>query len=536
MCTLIGGRALGCNISSMTELALDIAFIPCSFRADDGALIDVKLKTWSWEDGSRFWECVRIAQVVHPKRSKLDFCRLVSRDYGDFFGDFDSFDLSLSDDFKRSARSLARRAAAQESDEKVRSQACMSTKGMLGFLMYLSKGRRCVTERALAAGLLRGLLGSIFDIDSGIELLDDLAVIPWEIRQLCQQRSLNDRCEHLQLTFLSVGDFGEDAGKALADRFMLAFSARSQCGAIAAWLPIALGGLAQAVEARVQELDFPADVLKELVPLRGQKRLLNIDEDLQSAMRSAVRDGRAVHVSALARATQKVSPKTATVFAVRFLAESVCAARLALAEGDLSLASDASRVGNPAVDLLVLAAYSHNSDRGFALPPQDPCVSMGGRFGGSMPARSRRLRVVLLVSTKYPHSLHCVHFTYTIHILPTCFLHVPTFFLHLSYMIGLVENGKCSICASMSGFCAPGCPNTIRAARNKTTKMAPLLWSPGPSLRSYEIGEDRPGDREAPALTRRRTRCTCSSSSSSEAKTMRSRASGRTRRWPTLSG
>lgn len=96
-----------------------------------------------------------------------------------------------------------------------------------------------------------------------------------------------------------------------------------------------------------------------------------MDEDLEAAMRAGVREGRAPHPAALARATRIMNVQTAADITPKYLAQCVTLGKLTFAKGDLSMASDASRVGNPAVELMVEIIYSHKAMYGFVLPPQE---------------------------------------------------------------------------------------------------------------------------------------------------------------------
>ena len=73
----------------------------------------------------------------------------------------------------------------------------------------------------------------------------------------------------------------------------------------------------------------------------------------------------------MAKALKLMPPKSATSFEERFLCDYVAEGWLhGKRKGDLSVAPDATRVGHPAEETLVVPAWLHRSSVGIILAPQ----------------------------------------------------------------------------------------------------------------------------------------------------------------------
>ena len=96
-----------------------------------------------------------------------------------------------------------------------------------------------------------------------------------------------------------------------------------------------------------------------------------MDEDFIKEVHAAVADGKALTCTAMVRATGRGAVNSAQDWPGRWLSQSW----LTLAcKGDLSIALDASRIGNPAQEAEVLLVWSLAQNRG-AIVPMQACVS-----------------------------------------------------------------------------------------------------------------------------------------------------------------
>jgi hypothetical protein len=348
-------------------------FVPLDFRSTDGVLVSLRLKTILWSaDSTRFWEIRNVLHRVLFRRSSLDVARFIARELSPFFDEFEHFGLAMLVDFKPSLRSAQSRSDdSYAEDSKVRHCAMLSTAAFVLLLLHLREKRRCADERECCRMLLNTLIAEIADRDSCIEFLDDASILARQVVGDCGDSVGGQPCIHMLNSWCSPEAVPDDHGACVASRLFVAYGARDTCGAMGHTLAPMLSGLAVLLDECVPRHEYPDDPL-EVSLLRGKKRLLAVDEDFSQAMSAAVHAGRAPHCAALARSTLKIGVKSASNFSGRQLCLVQASAHLTFAVGgDLSVALDASRVGNPAVETMVLAAYSTVADRGVALPPQD---------------------------------------------------------------------------------------------------------------------------------------------------------------------
>ena len=111
--------------------------------------------------------------------------------------------------------------------------------------------------------------------------------------------------------------------------------------------------------------------ITEMKPLKGHKRTCRIDPDLKDEFTQAVFNKKAKSAAAFGRATGIVVSNTAANFTKQSLLEYMAAGMLTFASrGDMSVALDATRSGNPALEFLVILAWCCICRRLFSCVPQ----------------------------------------------------------------------------------------------------------------------------------------------------------------------
>ena len=101
----------------------------------------------------------------------------------------------------------------------------------------------------------------------------------------------------------------------------------------------------------------------------GEKRALNLDDDFVEEMHERCPEIGAASLSALARATGAMNDKTAYNLMTSKLLEYQAEGWLIGArKGDLSIAPDGTRVGNPAEDTVSVISYAHSVKKGSIAP------------------------------------------------------------------------------------------------------------------------------------------------------------------------
>lgn len=133
--------------------------------------------------------------------------------------------------------------------------------------------------------------------------------------------------------------------------------------------------LAAVVRDELANQEFDREVLDEHLAM-GHKKRLRLDEDFVAEVHKRVANGDVATCSAVVRVSERLPTKTAENLVGRFLNTYMAAGWLTMKGGDLGLALDASRVGNPAQETLVLCAWHPGSGRAMALPVQ---VCLGGQ-------------------------------------------------------------------------------------------------------------------------------------------------------------
>ena len=146
------------------------------------------------------------------------------------------------------------------------------------------------------------------------------------------------------------------------------------CQVVGAWARRFLCHLASLIDVRILGLSDSDPMQAQGVVLQGVVRKRAADPDLVEAMsRTAMENKKAKTSTALAKATGKVAKSTMQTQDERLLSHRQAAALLTFSSvGSCSLSCDASRLGDPAEDILFGAFASHAKGAAEWLPPQAP--------------------------------------------------------------------------------------------------------------------------------------------------------------------
>ena len=136
---------------------------------------------------------------------------------------------------------------------------------------------------------------------------------------------------------------------------------------------LCLKALSEIIDKRVHGNDrYKTDMLTDDAAIKGEKRSLNIDPDLRDSVMRACLDKRGDSAADIVRVTGDVDPKTAATFEWRFYNEYQSASWLSAAGTEaVSVIPDASRIGNPAKDTMVIPCSLWPSGIGIHLPTQE---------------------------------------------------------------------------------------------------------------------------------------------------------------------
>ena len=272
--------------------------------------------------------------------------------------------------------------------DKVRSEATTSAVGLVMFFCHTCWSRHGKASFVIASRLFVSCLRELLPIRVLADFWEDACIVSVTDLQLCTRDVLigSSCCAHVRNLLVDIvwvdGREHDQLARALIDLYGIL----QDCPTLAAHVGSIMCSAGKSISQKVALAAYPADMLKDDAPLRGKKRALRVDEDLRIAVMGAVRDGRASAPSSMVRALDIMPPKSVASFdSVElngYMAEGWLLGRLG---GDISVSPDASRVGNPAKDILVMPCYLHGPSASFILPPQEPvCFLCVGRVTTNM--------------------------------------------------------------------------------------------------------------------------------------------------------
>ena len=198
---------------------------------------------------------------------------------------------------------------------------------------------------------------------------------PAVVAAACGCRGDAARCEHLEASIACFARFEAGDASAVLSFWSALADQASRCPSCRQWGLVVLQRLSRLCEARIPEVAYTDNPTKSTRPsqLAGSKRTLE-DEDYKRAVTSKViQEGRAETPSAFLRATGDHAGHAADGWILKQLANHRASSVLSAQEvRSCSLSADASRIGNPAEDVLAIAAWLTTPllDFGSLPPPQ----------------------------------------------------------------------------------------------------------------------------------------------------------------------
>lgn len=281
--------------------------------------------------------------------------------------------LLLDNEILPSFKAASCRGEATMLNAKVRGEWTSSTLGALAWLLHLSCASHRAKSKEQAGALLRGFLVAFASPASAAahSMAEDIK----QALSSCQQPPQGHwgSCCHLRIAIdamLSAGPAGQ-MWTNLTNALQHIYLARPVCVASRRLLAGVLQRLCQDVDGKVSDMQPPKNFSSFSMP-QGRNRKLRIDEDYKRYLVSEAVAAKRAHCGAqYAKTTGDVHHETARKWDEAHMANYIAAAWHTMGSSTLvSLACDASKVGNPAEETVMFLAWDMESNKAVVLPPQ----------------------------------------------------------------------------------------------------------------------------------------------------------------------
>lgn len=325
-------------------------------------------KAWRWADGSLQWDAWDVLPHLAPARDwhlpNVRLTKILRRDFKGFWDWLDALQIPKEAVLSLSAK--AARASGAELDDMTHSTTAMTTFCVLALCGWASGARGTQKNRLAAGGCLSGIILCICPgfqnsrLDFG-ELADDVS-------DLCDQGGVGeDVCQHLALVLAQAQ--GDDILDNLRCMLSVGFGMEGGCQAVSEFLANVCEIVTIALHDGFETRGFPTNPLTNAVLKVGCKRRRVVDEDYKSALVRAGCRGQGSLGAAAAVIGLDENPHTSRGWDVSRLPAHMAANWKYWPHAEVvSIAADASRLGQPGEDTMVYAIT--DGVRSSWLPPQ----------------------------------------------------------------------------------------------------------------------------------------------------------------------
>ena len=347
-------------------------------RGRDGAAVSWDWKCWA-EVGAFRWDMVRIGTSLYCPQDDADqgLFRWWKSRLPQMLELFHSLGMDTVECYvpsrksqDASARFHGRHAVFADRSHDV---GTFSTEAVIVMLRLFQSSLRTLLARSNAESVSRSFYETL--LPENIYHAFAWAAVPVPTAAACDLKGDADRCEHLAAAIACFTDKEVGSCEAAFCFWAALADQATHCPSCREWGLVVLQQLARQCEARVPEIAYTDDPLKSARPreLTGCKRSVE-DEDYKRAVTSKViQEGRAETPNAYLRATGDHVTTSADGWVVKELANHRAASVLSAQEvRSCSVSADATRIGNPAEDVLAVAAWVTTPllEFGSVVPPQ----------------------------------------------------------------------------------------------------------------------------------------------------------------------
>ena len=342
----------------------------------DGASRYFQHKCFVFADGMVTWDFRRLAPLLLAHRVELRLCDFMSRDTSDLRELLASLSIDLDDHMPPTTRQKKAVVSATVA-EYSQSVQTLSTVALLAFFFVQTNSRHRNDEKDACMNVLVAWLEELISPDAIHDYWRDVCDLDVSTLASCPAAPRRSgKCDHVRSLVPDVAFSRGTYHQKLAFLLLDLVAGVATCPTVLDLLSVALPSLAALVDKSAKEKAFVTDMLKDEVVLRGPKRSLPIDAERRAAVVEATMEGRARSTAAMALAIGGEKATTAGDFEWRHANEYMAEVWLRSASTtDISVIPDASRVGNPAKDVMVVP-MSTDDGNGYHLPPQDHVIAI----------------------------------------------------------------------------------------------------------------------------------------------------------------
>lgn len=314
------------------------------------------------------WELRRFLDIVWERSVEVHHFLRKFRD--EFVEDLGLAGLCPDDEIMLSAKAWRARSS-DPPPPHLQEEYQISSEGLVCLLARWSSARRLAKHRSACASTLQSLMASCLTDGRATEVLTACPAI--ELLQQCDCFDESRRgCAHFVGVYDAVNRHGQAPQMLVAELVALLAQHAGCCAAIKAWLAVLLPFMCHRFVDRVTSEfeDDPLQARPDSLCTNSRKR--RIDSDLKTAVvMDAMAKRRAMTPGAYATATGEYARSTAATWQPVLMGQYRAACFSELGGGDIyAVAFDASRLGQPKEETLMLALSLPLQGRAGWLPPQ----------------------------------------------------------------------------------------------------------------------------------------------------------------------
>lgn len=319
------------------------------------------------------WELRRVA---HSLGWMEKLCKSVKRQRAAWSTALEVFGLSYEQHIVESqkaatARGVASLPAPSADDSECMVEYAVSTAGLAVILLHTCVSRHAKKDREVALHVFAMWFSMVISGARAKELAShDISA---DLQDQCQSKPHgHDSCSHIRSWSKACAGAGESPPQMLLVKTLVRAYTLSAggCPALQGWLRQRLAVICEEFSGCMDGVG-ESDPLKAM-HLRGAKRRLRVDKDFKEAVVSTViRCKRSRTSAAWLRAQGEFHDNLAAAWTEKSLCETLSASRFAFSQGQVfSIAGDCSRVGKPAEETYLAAAYCVDTKLAVWLIPQ----------------------------------------------------------------------------------------------------------------------------------------------------------------------
>ena len=334
-----------------------------------GASLDLKYVSYQYSDGVTTWAYEPALEAFYHHRKKLYVWKVaqVERRLLDEF--MEKYDMHLRDHFHPSRKMCQQVADKHVATNYSRHCQTMDTTAFLfQHLVWAACSWKHDSKR-LGSRMLAALLARCVPL--ALWSFQDV-ISAWNVGlALCDQ--CGDGCAHLQTSRLPDIDSNPNEHQVIADALATFFPKALACRACMHVVKVSIAQLQVAIDANLSKSAPPtaAHKVERRTTTNGGKRRID-DTFSDTALTRVVRRGMGKLGKSMASLEGLANSCYHGWVRKQMSAYMVATNREASGLGSIGIYEDATSLGKPAKEILVLVGYSAARQKGFVLPPQAP--------------------------------------------------------------------------------------------------------------------------------------------------------------------